>query len=638
MYKNDAHLSVEEASPSTATPLTTRAAEGKLELVDLINATEQLNAAGQKKEAFSLYRVWLKHSVSPLKYVAYFNYGALLAAAGRHSQAEQMYRAALELNPNLIQAHLNLGSSLEQQGRQDEAVMQWRRALRVENICTSENTGLRLYTLNNLGRVLSTINDFEEAISLFELSLSIDPAQEVVKAQLEKLRYSRSEDNKQNETNSSISHNPIIYVLACCYNEAAILPFFLDHYTNYVGATKIFLYDGGSTDGSENIVKDYPVEFIVEKHDKLDDTVLMRIRNEEWKKYRNECDWFIVCDVDEFLYHPDMKNKLWEYKRDGVTLPMVEGSEMFSKVFPPFEKGKYLHQFITAGSPNPVFYNKNLIFDPKIDINYTMGCHRCLPTGDVKRSVRAEFKNLHYKLLSFDYLTMKARKSDERLSDWNLKHGAGIHYKGLANQKNDEFIQMFKAADNVLNPVPMPSVYRDGFVPAFEDLLSRNHDSIIVEIGTQRYYCSNTDGGGSTHLFAWYINRYGGQLYSVDDNKINVDNGLRELKKRKLLSNNVHIVNDGCIDFIKGFRGKIDLLYLNSRDYRGAECDLKESEEKMLQQFKFCEGLLAEDALVLVDGVTNDVTYEGCGRLLIPYLMEKNYKLLHGTYQFLFKR
>ena len=638
MHNSNAHLSAEEVLSPIVTPLTILAAEGKLELVDLINAAEQLSASGRKDEAFSLYRLWLKHSVSLLKYVAYFNYGTLLAAAGRSTQAEQMYREALELNPNMIQAHLNLGSSLEQQGRRNESVVQWRCVLAMENISAPENKPLRLYTLNNLGRILTSTNDFAQALPLFELSLSLDSAQEVVKAQLENLCHMLAEEMKQSAADTSEDAKPIIYVLACCFNEAAILPFFLDHYTNYVGATKIFLYDGGSTDGSDLIVNDYPVEFIVEKHDKLDDTVLMRIRNEEWKKHRNECDWFIVCDVDEFLYHPDLRNKLMEYKRNGITLPMVEGSEMFSKVFPRFEKGRYLHQFITTGSPNPGFYNKNLIFDPKIDINYTMGCHHCLPTGDVKRSARAEFKNLHYKLLSFDYLTMKARKSDERLSDWNLQHGAGIHYKGLANQKNEEFIQMFKAADNVLNSVPMPTVCRDGFVPTFEILLSKNHDSVIVEMETQSSYNSNCDGGGSTHLFACYVNRYSGSFYSVDRCKINVDNGLRELKQRKLLRGNTHIVNDEFANFIQNFHGSIDLISMNPRDYRGSETDLKNSQEKMLQQFKYSEALLADDALVLIDGVIDDVTYEGCGKLLITYLMGKNYKLLHGTYQFLFKR
>jgi len=635
-------MQLDEVNPSgrrrasaAVPPAEALAEKGTLGLVDLINEAEQLTAAGRWEDAFSLYHTWLKHSVSPLKYVAYFNYGTLLAADGKHLQAEQMYRTALESNRDFIQAHLNLGLTLEKQGRQCEAIAQWKRALTIESIRAPENRELCIYVLNNIGRLLAKTYDFGDALFFFEQSLNLDSRQEAVKSQLEELRHNLLENT---ETLLSKGRKPVIFVLACCFNEAAILPFFLDHYTNFVGATKIFLYDGGSTDGSERIVKDYPVEFIVEKHDKLDDSVLMHIRNEEWKKYRKECDWFIVCDVDEFLYHPDIRNKLSEYKRDGITLPMVEGSEMYSKVFPTFEKGKYLHQFITAGTPNPGFYNKNLIFDPTIDINYSMGCHHCFPTGNVKKSSYAEFKNLHYKLLSFDYLTIKAKKSNERLSDWNLQHGAGIHYKELADKTRDEFFRMYKAADNVLNFVPMPSVCRDGFVPAFEILLNREQDAVMVEVGTQRDYDGNNDGGGSTHLFAWYINRYGGELYSVDENRINVDNGLRELGDRRLLGKNINLVYGNTVEYLRSFGRSIDFMFFNSRNYRGTVSDLSAAELNVLQQFKCCEEFLADDAVILIDGVVNDVTYEGCGKLLIPYLMDKEYKLLHGTYQFLFKR
>ena len=47
-------------------------------------------------------------------------------------------------------------------------------------------------------------------------------------------------------------------------NEETMLPFFLDYYTNYVGVNKIIIYDGGSTDNTHNIIKEYPnVELIV---------------------------------------------------------------------------------------------------------------------------------------------------------------------------------------------------------------------------------------------------------------------------------------------------------------------------------------------------------------------------------------
>ncbi len=242
-----------------------------------------------------------------------------------------------------------------------------------------------------------------------------------------------------------------IYLLACCYNEARLLPFFLDYYTHFIGVSRFFLFDGGSTDDTANIIRDYPVEMFVHKSDKLDDRQLMYFRNEGYKQWRQECDWFIVCDVDEFLYHPDIHAVLENYKTEGITVPLVEGFEMLSKKFPTFKKGDYLPNFIRTGLPNPAYYNKHLIFDPVIDINYTLGCHGANPTGPVRKSTQADFKNLHYKILSFEYFHSKAKSSSERISDWNKEVGAGFHYAEFAKKSENEFLQYFVNADNVFN-------------------------------------------------------------------------------------------------------------------------------------------------------------------------------------------
>lgn len=249
------------------------------------------------------------------------------------------------------------------------------------------------------------------------------------------------------------SRSQNIYLLACCYNEGRLLPFFLDYYCNFIGVSKVFLYDGGSTDNTSEIIKDYPVEMFVHKSDKLDDRQLMYFRNECYKQWRNECDWFIVCDIDEFLYHPDIHTVLAQYKSEGITLPMVHGYEMLSKEFPVFKRGDYLPNFIQTGFYYPAYYNKHLIFDPVIDINYTLGCHQARPTGPVKQSPTVDFKNLHHKILSYDYFLAKATAAKERLSDWNKQVGAGSHYEQHAAKTKAEFLNFFVEADNVFEPV-----------------------------------------------------------------------------------------------------------------------------------------------------------------------------------------
>ena len=155
----------------------THAEQGTLELGDLMAATERLNASGVKDKSAELYRVWLEHTTSPLAYVACFNLGTILSSNQDYHKAEVMYRKALALNPNLIQARLNLGTCLEQQKRSDEALDQWRMALATDSIVLSENKLLRLHALNNLGRLLEVKRQYQAALAMLENSFAVDPTQ-----------------------------------------------------------------------------------------------------------------------------------------------------------------------------------------------------------------------------------------------------------------------------------------------------------------------------------------------------------------------------------------------------------------------------------------------------------------------------
>ncbi|MBJ6727749.1 O-linked N-acetylglucosamine transferase family protein [Geomesophilobacter sediminis] len=164
------------------------ATRGELQLIDLINIADRLTAAGRWDLTSSLYRTFLEHTSLPTAYVAYFNYGVLLSSHGETSESEKMNRKALELNPDLIQARLNLGNNLEQQGRPEEALEQWRAALASPASQTPENLSLRLHALNNLGRLLESRRQFQEALQMLEQSISLDPSQESVILHLVHLR------------------------------------------------------------------------------------------------------------------------------------------------------------------------------------------------------------------------------------------------------------------------------------------------------------------------------------------------------------------------------------------------------------------------------------------------------------------
>ena len=103
-----------------------------------------------------------------------------------------------------------------------------------------------------------------------------------------------------------------IHAHILAWNEEKILPFTLDHYSQF--CEKIFIYDNMSTDSSDEIYKKYlNVEVIKwESGNEFNDFYNAKIKSEEYKKRSRDqgVDWVIVCDCDEFLYHENLLEKL----------------------------------------------------------------------------------------------------------------------------------------------------------------------------------------------------------------------------------------------------------------------------------------------------------------------------------------
>lgn len=157
-----------------------RAEQGALDLLELVETAGVLDAEGRKDTAIDLYRLWVAHATSPLVYVAYFNLGTLLSADKDYAQSEGMYRKALEINPNFIQARLNLGNCLEQLKQEDEAIEQWKMVLQNRNIHHPDNRSLLLHALNNLGRLFELKRQFRASYEMLDKSFALDPTQKDV--------------------------------------------------------------------------------------------------------------------------------------------------------------------------------------------------------------------------------------------------------------------------------------------------------------------------------------------------------------------------------------------------------------------------------------------------------------------------
>ena len=230
-----------------------------------------------------------------------------------------------------------------------------------------------------------------------------------------------------------------IHAHILAWNEARILPFTLDHYSKF--CEKIFVYDNMSDDGSDEIYAKYD-NVVVRKWDnngEINEMKYLEIKNNAYKATSRDCDWVIVCDCDEILYHPKLLSVLESYKKLGVDIPKIDGHDMFSETFPEYD-GEPITDKVKIGSKTYDVMCKNIIFNPKIDVQFGIGAHSFQANG--KYSDNDDLKVLHYKFLSKKYVLWRYEMMAKRLSEFNKKHGFGGHYANPPMKYMDEMKEM----------------------------------------------------------------------------------------------------------------------------------------------------------------------------------------------------
>jgi len=224
----------------------------------------------------------------------------------------------------------------------------------------------------------------------------------------------------------------------------------LDYYEQFVD--KFFIYDNYSTDSSETILKyRNNTEIVKFKMDKINESTYLDIKNNCWKKSRGKADYVIVCDVDEFLFHPCLGEYLLKSKQEKITFFMPVGYNMYSKEFPAYDAKRPITECVRNGVKDMNF-NKSIIFDPCaiVEINYTAGAHYCYPWGLVKSNDNDELLLLHYKHLGVEYVLNRFRMYKNRLSDENVERSYGLQYLQDEQKITLEIESKIKASNPVI--------------------------------------------------------------------------------------------------------------------------------------------------------------------------------------------
>lgn len=225
-------------------------------------------------------------------------------------------------------------------------------------------------------------------------------------------------------------------VFAICYNEEALLPYFFRHYRQF--ADVITIIDNKSTDGSRAICeKESDIVETLDSGDKSNIDILTKLKNTHWKKYK-DCDWFFIVDVDEIIYHPDMRNFLAAAADVHYNVLQPFAYQMVCEQFP-IGNGQIteIMPYGVRSTPEiceaffacPSFDKKSVIAPSQIvETNYGYGMHKANIQGNINELRDPSLKLLHYRMLGLDYFLGKNRLRSKRLIKELVEKGSSVHY------------------------------------------------------------------------------------------------------------------------------------------------------------------------------------------------------------------
>jgi hypothetical protein len=118
-------------------------------------------------------------------------------------------------------------------------------------------------------------------------------------------------------------------------------------------------------------------------------------------------------------------------KNELITIPRTMGFSMLAEneeIYDNLEffKNQQIYDLIKTGT----YWkedSKFMVFNPVIDINFELGCHKAHPTGQVKYDKISALKNLHFSLRGLKHSLAKNKLYRDSASQMNIDLKLGYH-------------------------------------------------------------------------------------------------------------------------------------------------------------------------------------------------------------------
>ena len=236
-----------------------------------------------------------------------------------------------------------------------------------------------------------------------------------------------------------------------CYNEQEMLPYFLNHYSKIVD--KIVVYNNESTDSSMDILNSFNgCEIEIRDYitnNEYQEESLIKLKNNCWKN--EQSDYVIVLDVDEILYHPNLREFLESNPDYDYFKPV--GYDMVSDSVPT-DYTKQIYEIIKDGVPSTNFSKKALFKREFVnETNFSYGAHGANYKGKkpLKEYIsKGDLKLLHYKCIDLEYVIAKHKHYGERRSSHSKKMGLGLHYDFSREKFTEIYNNLIKNSKQII--------------------------------------------------------------------------------------------------------------------------------------------------------------------------------------------